>query len=316
MANSRSRRSRADMSARAWLLALAICCSGNTLAGDTLARASQGRLAIIIDDIGYNKNLSDRAARLPGAFTLSVLPFTPHGLSAAQLAHANHKELMLHAPMSNTKDLPLGRGGLSSTMSKEAFIAMLRQDLDNLPYIKGVNNHMGSRLTQEPEPMGWVMAELKSRGLYFIDSRTSALTVALDTAQAHQIPSRKRDVFLDDNPSSAAISYQLERAFALAKRQGSAIAIGHPYPTTLSILEKIQPLLQQQAIRLVFVSQLFARSEWPLEIAAGANTLSSVQSCGAPPPGLWFRPRIGIRLADITDAILLEVLAIHRSPNH
>lgn len=295
--------------AGAWLLALAICGgSFDTRAGE------QSRLAIIIDDIGYNKTLSDRAARLPGAFTLSVLPFTLHGASAAQLALAHHKELMLHAPMSNIQDLPLGRGGLSSSMNKEAFIAMLRKDLDDLPYIKGVNNHMGSRLTQQAEPMGWLMAELKSRGLYFVDSRTSALTVALDTARAHQIPSLKRDVFLDNDPSSAAISRQLNSALALAKRQGFAIAIGHPYPSTLSILENIQPLLRQQNISLVFVSQLLAEPGAQLDIEEIAQIepliVATAQSCGAPPPGLWFRSTPVVGLADIADVILLDAFAI------
>lgn len=297
------------MKARVWLSALAFCCASVSATTDNNRSDNRSRLAIIIDDIGYNQSLSARAARLPGAFTLAVLPFTLHGLSSAHLAQANHKELMLHAPMSNTKDLPLGRGGLSSNMDKETFIAILRKDLDSLPYLKGVNNHMGSRLTQEAEPMGWLMTELKNRGLYFVDSRTSPLTVALDTARAHQIPSRKRDVFLDNEPTEVAVTRQLNTALALAKQQGSAIAIGHPYPATLAVLENIQPLLQQHRISLVFVSQLFAPREWQAAVV-DAEPLPAAQACAAPPPGLWFRPLIMIELAHLTDAILFETLAI------
>ncbi|GGY88313.1 hypothetical protein GCM10011613_36700 [Cellvibrio zantedeschiae] len=217
---------------------------------------TEARLAIIIDDIGYNQTQSERAARLKGAFTLSVLPFTPHGLSSAKLAHNQGKELMLHLPMSTINNMPVGKGGLVSGMEKTAFLTTVRQDLDSLPHIQGVNNHMGSRLTQEAEPMQWLMSELRPRGLYFVDSRTSAQTKALDIASHFQVPSLKRDVFLDDLNETKAIQYQLNRALQFARQRGSAVAIGHPYPTTLSVLEQVQPLLSAQGVKLVFVSQL------------------------------------------------------------
>lgn len=224
---------------------------------------SNPRLAIIIDDIGYNQSQSERAARLNGAFTLSILPFTPHGLSSAQLAHNQGKELMLHLPMSTINNMPMGKGGLVSGMEKAAFLTTVRQDLSNLPHIQGVNNHMGSRLTQEAEPMQWLMEELRPRGLYFVDSRTSAQTKALDIAQHNQVPSLKRDVFLDDLNETKAIEYQLNRAMQFALQRGSAVAIGHPYPATLSVLEHAQPLLAQQGITLVYVSQLLKASPKP-----------------------------------------------------
>jgi polysaccharide deacetylase 2 family uncharacterized protein YibQ len=119
-----------------------------------------------------------------------------------------------------------------------------------------VNNHMGSQLTQEPEPMQWLMEELRPRGLYFVDSRTSAKTKAFDTAKQYQVPSLKRDVFLDDINEPRAIEYQLKRALQLAQQHGKALAIGHPYPNTLSVLERLQPLLEERQIHLVFASQL------------------------------------------------------------
>ena len=237
------------------------------------------RLAIIIDDIGYNLPLGKRTADLRGDFTLAVLPFTPHCIELAERGHQRCKEIMLHATMSNHHQYPLGRGGLKSGMQRGEFLAVLRQNLANIPHIKGVNNHMGSQLTEQAEPMRWLMDELQQRQLYFVDSRTSAQTRALDMAQAIHLPSRKRDVFLDDEQTPANIKYQLLRALKQAQQQGSAIAIGHPYPATLAQLEQLQPLLDQHQVQLVSVSQLMPQ--------AGSVKVQSPAACIAPPMGLW-----------------------------
>lgn len=248
---------------------------------------AQGRLAIIIDDIGYNLALGKRTADLQGDFTLAVLPFTPHGIELAQRAHERGKEIMLHAPMSNRHNYPLGRGGLLSGMQRAEFLTVLSQNLANIPHIQGVNNHMGSQLTEQAEPMRWLMEELKLRGLYFVDSRTSAQTQALMMAEKIHLPSRKRDVFLDDERTRSNIKYQLLRALKLAQQQGSAIAIGHPYPETLAELEQLQPLLNQYQVQLVKISQLLisSRKQQPLRSKAQA-------ACVAPPMNFW--PQIWI----------------------
>ncbi len=257
-----------------WLLAAAIWLSQPALA--------KGQLAIIIDDIGYNLALGKRTTDLPGDFTLAVLPFTPHGSELAQRAHQRGKEIMLHAPMSNHHNYPLGRGGLVSGMQRAELLAVLRQNLASIPHVRGVNNHMGSQLTEQAEPMRWVMEELKMRRLYFVDSRTSARTQALMAAQAIQLPSRKRDVFLDDERTRDNIDYQLRRALELAQRQGSAIAIGHPYPETLAALEQLQPLLDYYQVRLVKASQLM-----PPATKSGLFKAKVDAYCMAPPMSLW-----------------------------
>ena len=241
-----------------------------------------GRLAIIIDDIGYNLPLGRRTTDLQGDFTLAVLPFTPHGVELAERAHQRGKEIMLHAPMSNRHNYPLGRGGLVNGMQQAEFLTILRQNLADIPHIKGVNNHMGSLLTEQTEPMRWLMAELQQRQLYFVDSRTSAQTQALNMAEAIQLPSRKRDVFLDDERTRSNIQYQLKRALKLAQQNGSAIAIGHPYPETLAELEQLQPLLEQYQIALVKASQLM-----PSIPSARSNNLRKDNFCLAPPINLW-----------------------------
>lgn len=255
-----------------WLLVSALSFSYPVFA--------QSRLAIIIDDIGYNLVLGRRTVDLNGDFTLAVLPFTPHGVELAQRAHQRGKEVMLHVPMSNRHNYPLGRGGLSSGMQRAEFLTALRQDLANIPYIKGVNNHMGSSLTEQAEPMRWLMEELKTRQLYFVDSRTSAQTQALFMAEKIQLPSRRRDVFLDDERTRSSIRYQLARALKLAQQQGSAIAIGHPYPETLAELEQLQPLLEQYHVQLVKASQLMSPSYRPGKPGIHA-------ACIAPPMYLW-----------------------------
>lgn len=252
------------------------------LAGFSQPLCAKGQLAIIIDDIGYNLRLGQRTADLSGAFTLAVLPFTPHGIELAERAHQRGKEIMLHVPMSNRHNYPLGRGGLVKGMTHAEFLAVLRQNLANIPHVKGVNNHMGSLLTEQAEPMGWLMQELKSRHLYFVDSRTSAQTQALIMAKKIHLPSRRRDVFLDDVRTRTAIKAQLLQALKQAQQQGSAIAIGHPYPETLAELEQLQPLLHQFQVQLVNASQLMSPAHTDKTAAPQKGGM-----CIAPPMSLW-----------------------------
>ena len=259
-----------------WLLGL-LCCLALP------ARAAQ--LAIIIDDIGYNLSLGKRAADLPGDFTLAVLPFTPHGVELAERGHARGKEIMLHAPMSNEQQLPLGRGGLVTGMSRAQLREVLTQNLANIPHVRGVNNHMGSQLTQEADTMAWLMAELQQRQLYFVDSRTTAKTRAQAMAEQARLPNRRRDVFLDHRQDSAHIAQQLALAIATAQRQGSAVAIGHPYPQTLALLEQLPAQLAQAGVSLVRASVLMpGLAQLPQEPAKPAVASAS---CLAPPPSLW-----------------------------
>jgi hypothetical protein len=245
--------------------------------------AQAGQLAVIIDDIGYNAELGRRTVDLDGQFTLAVLPFTPHATELAERAHARGKELILHAPMSNIRDIPLERGALKSDMTDAAFTRALTAMIEDIPHIRGVNNHMGSKLTQEQEPMGWLMRELAARKLYFIDSRTSARSLAQQTARQYQIPSLKRDIFLDNERDIASIRTQLRKALVLAQTKDSAIAIGHPYPETLQVLEQIQPLLAEYQVELVSVSTLLAR------VAISASNNTPLLICPAPPQLLWRR---------------------------
>ncbi|MAN53216.1 MULTISPECIES: divergent polysaccharide deacetylase family protein [Marinimicrobium] len=252
------------------------------LLGASLSQA--GQLAIIIDDIGYSAALGKRSLNLPGNFTFAVLPHAPHGSRLAREGAAMGKEIMLHNPMSNIRNLPLDAGALASGMSHRDFIRTLEDNLRSIPEARGLNNHMGSQLTQESEPMGWLMQYLGEHGYYFIDSRTTADSQAWETARRYRIPTLKRDVFLDHERSVESVMRQLKQAIELARTRGYALAIGHPYPETLMVLEQITPLLADAGVNLVPISVLLERPEAPLSIVG--------RSCLAPPLSLW-RPPVG-----------------------
>ncbi|NIB39664.1 divergent polysaccharide deacetylase family protein [Pseudomaricurvus alkylphenolicus] len=218
--------------------------------------AKPARIAIIIDDLGYNLSRGLTAARFPGALTLAVLPHSPNGVALAELGYEQGKEIMLHAPMSTLKQRPLDPGGLTPAMTHAEFVSTLRNNLAAIPHVTGLNNHMGSHLTQLVRPMAWLMMELRRENLFFVDSRTSPGSIAWETAQREAIPSLKRDIFLDNVRQDAAIEKQLRKLILIASERGWALAIGHPYPETLSVLKHWVPELAGLGIELVGVSQL------------------------------------------------------------
>lgn len=216
-------------------------------------------LLLIIDDIGNNLAAGMRAVALPGKVTLAVMPYTPHGSRIAEAAYSTGQEIMLHMPMSNQSGMNLGPDGLTSDLDETETIRRLRLALANVPYIKGVNNHTGSELTELAEPMTWVMKELSQHPLYFIDSMTTAQSVAFDTARQFSIPALKRHVFLDNVREETAIHNQFEQALRIAQQEGLAVAIGHPYEETLIYLEKALPALEKAGVELHFASELLSR---------------------------------------------------------
>lgn len=245
-----------------YLYILFLCVN---LLGSSIASAAPDRLTIIIDDIGYHLVNGLRSTQLPAPVTLAIIPYTPHSVSLADAAHLEGKELMLHLPMSSTNGRAMEAGTLTSLMAKSEFKQNLNNSIKAVPYIQGVNNHMGSKLTEQAEPMQWVMEELEGKPLYFIDSRTSANSQAYEIAKQHAIPTLKRDIFLDNQREPQAILEQLNKAVLNAKRNGYAIAIGHPYPETLKVLEQQLPKLQQQGIQIVPASALLnGRLQLPL----------------------------------------------------
>ncbi|MFF7707504.1 divergent polysaccharide deacetylase family protein [Pseudomonas sp. NPDC007930] len=221
-----------------------------------LAALAQGPayISIIIDDLGQNPVRDTRALNLPGPVTLAVMPDTPHAADFARQAHKAGKTVIIHMPM----DPAGGPFAWHPALSPEELQARLLAAFKAVPYAAGLNNHEGSRMTSQPEAMAALMATLQQRRMFFIDSRTSAKTVAAAKAQAIGLASASRDVFLDDTRTAEAISGQLQAAIRLAKKQGSALVIGHPYPVTLDVLERELPKLQAEGVRWIPVRQLIA----------------------------------------------------------
>lgn len=245
-----------------WLLIGAIFGINVASAGESRIESvvdeAKPAIAIIIDDLGYRYQDSLRAIQLRVLRTYAFLPNTPHTQQLAALAHRHNKEIMLHLPMESIKPQDLGPGGLTLHMTETAFKSRILENLESIPNVTGLNVHMGSLLTQHPGHMAWLMESIVSRhGLYFVDSRTTVKTVALQIAQEHLVPSIKRDVFLDTVPDDPEyVRDQVTRLVDLAKKQGTALAIGHPYPATLDVLQQHFDALEQEGVRLVKVSEL------------------------------------------------------------
>ena len=214
------------------------------------------KLAIIIDDIGYNIPLGQRTVDLKGNITLAVLPKTPGAKLLAEAGFKAGKEIMLHAPMSTYNDFKLGPGALTLDMDKQQFQQVLKESIQSIPHIRGVNNHMGSELTTHNKQMQWVMETIAPHQLYFIDSLTNGRSVAFRTAKKHGITAQKRDVFLDNVQNEQAIEKRFFELLSKAQDNGYAIGIGHPYPETLNVLERLLPVLEKENIELVHVSKL------------------------------------------------------------
>jgi polysaccharide deacetylase 2 family uncharacterized protein YibQ len=217
-------------------------------------------VSIIIDDLGNLKERDVKAIQLPGAITYAFLPHTPYAKDLAKLAHKNFKEVMLHLPMESMGHEKLGPGGITLNMTYQQFAAQLADDLASVPHVAGVNNHMGSLITQHPGHMVWLMRELsKHDKLYFVDSYTTTASVAQQIANENWIPNVRRDVFLDSDREPRAIRYQFRRLLKLAKKNQLAVAIGHPYPETIAVLKEELPKLEAQGIQLLPVSKLLNR---------------------------------------------------------
>lgn len=220
------------------------------------AQANPPRIAIIIDDLGYSRGNGQAIVDLPAAVTCAVIPFSPHGPRLARQASRKGKEVIVHMPMAAQHHARLDRGGLTLEMTQQEIQDQVRLALDQLPEARGLNNHMGSALTEQTRPMGWLMGELKARQLFFVDSRTTGRSVALLQARQAGIANAGRDIFLDNERTLPAINEQFNKLLKLARQRGQAIAIGHPYPETVHYLQQVLPLLNQAGIHVVPVSEL------------------------------------------------------------
>lgn len=228
------------------------------------APSGGARLAIIIDDCGQWLTTERAFIALPVPLTLSVLPDVRYTRLVATEAAAAGKGVMLHLPMETVSGLNPGPGKVTTEMSDAEIETQVNADLAQVPLAQGVNNHEGSKATADARVMRDVAQTLAEHGnLFFVDSMTSRFSVAAAAARSKGLPTGTRDVFLDNRADVAYTEGQLLQAAEIALRDGSAIAIGHPRPTTLAALHALIPRLQAEGVHLVLVSQLLGSPVQP-----------------------------------------------------
>lgn len=249
--------------AYALILLLAVFSVGGSWADTAQLNSSRSPvIGLIIDDLGDRLGDGMQAVSLPGAVTCAILPQTTFSRRLAEAASAAGKEVMLHQPMQAISGKAMGPGGMALDMTRQDLLDTLKANLDSVPHVRGVNNHMGSLLTRHPGHMDWLMAALQQYGgLYFIDSVTTSRTVAQKISQENNLPGMRRHIFLDHQRDQKTILLQFVRLIQQARTRGYALAIGHPYPETLAVLKRVLPHIEQFGVRLVPVSQLIAHKD-------------------------------------------------------
>lgn len=224
---------------------------------DRVRRKGRPKIAFIMDDLGYDLAFFKELEDLDLSIVCSVLPLAPHTERISDAVRRRGWELMLHLPM-EPKEYPRlnpGPGALRTDMEAREILCLLGDHLRQIPEVQGVNNHMGSRFSEDEEKMALVLNELKTRGLFYIDSRTTSRTVAVKVARRLGVPAASRSVFLDNDLSEEAMNFQMKRLLGIARHKGSAIGIGHPHRETLKVLRGYLGKLKEE-VEIVKASDL------------------------------------------------------------
>ncbi|TCL05567.1 hypothetical protein EZJ58_3763 [Sodalis ligni] len=255
--------------------------------------AFAGRLAIVIDDFGYRPHTEYQVLSMPTAVSISVLPNAPFAAEMARKAHAQGREVLIHLPMAPLSKQPLERDTLFPSMSRDEIARIVRDAVGKVPYAVGVNNHMGSAMTSSLAGMQNVMQVLSRYPFYFLDSMTIGNSQSRQAAAGTGVKVIKRNVFLDDTSNQDDIRQQFNRAVALARRNGSAIAIGHPHPDTIKVLQQVLSALPSDIVLVppsALVNEAASPSPAPTPLPAPGrprHRFQGVPQCivkQAPPP--------------------------------
>ncbi len=215
------------------------------------------KVAIIIDDIGYDLDIAKKFLELDIPITLSILPFSPYKDEILEMAREKNQTIMLHMPMEPIEypHIKPGPGTLLTSMPPGELKEQIRRNLEDIPGIVGVNNHMGSRFTSVFSPMYLILSALKEEGLFFIDSITTHDTKGWTTARLLQVPFAQRDIFLDHVQREDVVSVQIQKLIKIARTNGEAIGIGHPHRVTYNALLKALPGIKKNT-RPVFANHV------------------------------------------------------------
>jgi uncharacterized protein len=230
--------------------------AASPIASPSPAAPGAVKVAIIIDDCGQWLDTEQALIALPIPITLSVLPHVRYTERIAQEAAGAGKGVMLHLPMEPLSHAYPGPGEIKDAMTDDEVTKQTEDDLAQVPLAKGANNHEGSEASADDRVMKDVIAVIKAHDLFFVDSRTNAKTVGQTIAQDDGVPNAKRDVFLDNQAEVSYTESMLERTVEIARRNGSAIAIGHPKPTTLAAIRDFYPKMQAEGVQFVLAQAL------------------------------------------------------------
>jgi polysaccharide deacetylase 2 family uncharacterized protein YibQ len=231
-------------------------------------------IALVIDDLGFSRAATTALNRLRAPLTLAFLPYAADLDAQTQAAHAAGHELLIHMPMEPRGQAWPGPDALTSQLGPAELISRLRTHLRSFRGFVGINNHMGSLLTADPERMALVMAELHQRNLLFLDSRTASDTVAAREAARFNVPFAERDVFIDNELELGAVLRELARVESIAQHRGYAIAMGHPHDVTIQALKRWLPNLDARGFALVPLSAVVARRSCADGVVLVANACS------------------------------------------
>ncbi|MFH1269825.1 MAG: divergent polysaccharide deacetylase family protein [Candidatus Omnitrophota bacterium] len=216
----------------------------------------KGRIAIVIDDWGYNQDNLVLLDQIKYPLTVSVLPRLDYSKAVAEEVHKRGLQVILHLPMEPHEKYRLEKNTILISMDEQEIRNIIEQDLADIRYAAGVSNHMGSKATEDSRTMGIVFKELKRRGLFFLDSFVSSRTICSGLAEKLDLSFAKRNIFLDNKEDPAYIKGQIYKLKRKAEARGYAIGIGHDRKNTLEVLKEIMPELAKEGYKFVFVSEL------------------------------------------------------------
>ncbi|MEW6075360.1 MAG: divergent polysaccharide deacetylase family protein [Candidatus Omnitrophota bacterium] len=223
---------------------------------EVVPTAPKRRIAIVLDDWGYNAKIATSLEHIHARLTMSVLPNLAYSKAVAALLHKRGFEIILHLPLEPHEQYRLEKNTIMVSMNEQDIQAILKKDLTAIPYCRGVSNHMGSKATEDTKTMGIIFNELHKRGLYYLDSFVTSKSVCAPVAKGKRVLFAKRDVFLDNKANPSYIKEQVRKLKEEADEKGYAIGIGHARRVTLETLKEIIPSLEREGYSLVFVSEL------------------------------------------------------------
>lgn len=223
-----------------------------------IVKIKKAKIAIVLDDWGYNLKHIDFIKQIKFPLTISILPFLPYSKQIADEAEKNNLEVIVHLPLEphNWRKVNVEKKVISTTMKKDEVLKIFNDSFKSVPYAKGISNHMGSKATEDKDLMGIIFSELKKKKMYFLDSFVTPKTICEELAADMNVKFAQRTIFLDNEADSEYINGQLMSLLDHASRHGEAIGIGHDRDMTLKVIKEFLPKINKEKYEVVFVSDL------------------------------------------------------------